>query len=36
MEQLSLFYEIEKTAIVIPKDVISPLESTKSVKSKEF
>lgn len=36
MEQLSLFDEIEKTAVVIPKDVISPLESNKSVKSKEF
>ncbi|MEF2293115.1 hypothetical protein V2W34_14030 [Virgibacillus dokdonensis] len=36
MEQLSLFQENESKAVVIPEDVISPLESSKSVKSKEF
>ncbi|NBJ68886.1 MULTISPECIES: hypothetical protein [Clostridia] len=36
MEQLSLFDQKENKAVVIPEDVISPLESSKSVKSKEF
>ncbi|RKJ31444.1 hypothetical protein D7X33_40385 [Butyricicoccus sp. 1XD8-22] len=39
MEQLSLFnekqYEIQE-GIIISKSILSPLESTKSVNSKEF
>jgi len=36
MDQLSLFTETETSETIIPDDVISPLETNKSVKSKEF
>lgn len=38
MEQISLFpeNEIPKEGIIIPKSLLSPLESTKNVNSKEF
>lgn len=36
MEQLSLFNESQITEKVIPKEIISPLESNKKVNSKEF
>ncbi|GGB41507.1 hypothetical protein GCM10011409_18790 [Lentibacillus populi] len=36
MDQLSLFSELDSTEMVIPADVISPLESNKSVKSRDF
>ncbi|MGJ9460089.1 hypothetical protein [Oceanobacillus sp. CF4.6] len=35
MSQLSLF-EVEASEVIIPDDVVSPLESNKSTKSKEF
>jgi len=36
MDQLNLFPEEEVMEIIIPRDVLSPLESNKSVKSKAF
>lgn len=36
MEQITLFDDDEMTEIIIPLDVISPLESKKNVWSKEF
>ena len=36
MDQLTLFAGEESTEMIIPKDVISPLESNKSLKSKAF
>jgi hypothetical protein len=36
VSQLSLFSESESSEIIIPKDVISPLESSKGPKTKAF
>lgn len=36
MSQMSLFDSDQHSEVIIPEDVISPLESNKSVKSKEF
>lgn len=36
LEQLAFFSDSDTSEILIPEDVISPLESNKRVKSKEF
>ncbi|WP_121615243.1 hypothetical protein [Virgibacillus halodenitrificans] len=36
MEQLALFSDLDTSEMIIPVDVVSPLESNKSIKSKEF